>query len=170
MGSGTKRHESGTSAMGDVTAGRSLRDFHMRLYRAFHAQKDCLRPFAARLGLGSGQPKLLSYIAVHGSCTQRELAEFFEIDPSAVCRMLDSLERDGFISCLPASDRRTKVTELTDRGREVIAAWDERCAEAESVMLDGFAPEERDQFGDFLERARANLRSWASEERGETDE
>jgi len=142
----------------------------MRLYRAFHAQSDCLRPFAASLGLGSGQPKLLSYIATHGSCTQRELAEFFEIDPSAVCRMLDSLEKEGFIACHPASDRRTKVIELTDRGREAIAAWDKRCAEVESGMLDGFAPEERDQFGSYLERSRANLKSWASEERGEVDE
>ena len=170
MGNVMEQHGPKTPSMDDEMAGRSLSDYHMRLYRAFHAQKNCLRPFAARLGLGSGQPKLLSYIAVHGSCTQRELAEYFEIDPSAVCRMLDSLEKDGFIACLPASDRRTKVIELTDRGREAIVAWDERCAAAESAMLDGFAPEERDLFGDYLERARTNLKTWASKERSEADE
>ena len=38
------------------------------------------------------------------------------------------------------------------------------------AMLDGFAPEERDLFGDYLERARTNLKTWASKERSEADE
>ena len=151
-------------------AGSSLCDFHMKLYRAFHAQRACLRPFATHLGLGSGQPKLLSYIAAHGSCTQRELAEFFEIDPAAVSRMLDLLEKEGFISCRPATDRRTKVTELTDRGQAAIILWDERCAEVEVAMLDGFTPEQRELFGSYLERARANMRKLASKKRGSSDE
>ena len=155
MGNVMEQHGPKTPSMDDEMAGRSLSDYHMRLYRAFHAQKNCLRPFAASLGLGSGQPKLLSYIAVHGSCTQRELAEYFEIDPSAVCRMLDSLEKDGFIACLPASDRRTKVIELTDRGREAIVAWDERCAAAESAM--SYFTNDVDTISEALNNSFANL-------------
>ena len=30
--------------------------FYMLLYRAFHAQRKCLRPFMAELGLAPGQP------------------------------------------------------------------------------------------------------------------
>ncbi len=33
--------------------------FYMLLYRAFHAQRKCLRPFMAELGLAPGQPKVL---------------------------------------------------------------------------------------------------------------
>ena len=51
--------------------------FHMLLYRAFHAQRNYLRPHLARLGLGAGQPKLLSYLTGHGPCRQRELAGYF---------------------------------------------------------------------------------------------
>jgi DNA-binding MarR family transcriptional regulator len=165
-----KRQEEPDSTEGTVGSGRSLSDFHMKLYRAFHAQRDCLRPFAASLGLGSGQPKLLSYIAAHGFCTQRELAAFFEIDPSAVCRMLDSLEREGFIVCTRATDRRTKLMELTNRGRDAIDAWDKRCAEVEAAMLDGFAPEERDLLANYLERVQMNLRSLVSRERADAHE
>ena len=50
--------------------GRSLEDMHMLLYRAYHAQTNYLRPRMARLGLGPGQPKLLAYLAVHGTSTQ----------------------------------------------------------------------------------------------------
>ena len=64
------------------------RRFHMMLYRLFHAQRTELRREGAALGLGAGQPKLLSYLLAHGSCMQKELADYFEIDPAAVSRML----------------------------------------------------------------------------------
>ena len=73
--------------------GSSLEDFHMRLMRAFHAQRAYLRPRVDELGLGPGQPKMLVYLAVHGPSSQREVADFFECDPGAVSRMFDSLER-----------------------------------------------------------------------------
>ena len=89
----------------------------MLLYRAFHAQRSCLRPHVARLGLGAGQPKLLWYLAGHGPCRQRELAEYFEIDPAAVCRMLDSLEKGGFVArSAQQGDRRADVVRLTEKG------------------------------------------------------
>lgn len=69
------------------------RTFHMLLYRAFHAQRNYLRPCFGRIGLGAGQPKLLVYLDSHGPCRQKELADYFEIDPAAVSRMMDTLER-----------------------------------------------------------------------------
>ena len=65
------------------------RPFHMLLYRAFHAQRHYLRPCLGEIGLEVGQPKLLGYLAGHGPCGQRELADYFEIDSAAVSRMLD---------------------------------------------------------------------------------
>ena len=53
------------------------RTFHMLLYRAFHAQRSYLRPCLGEIGLVVGQPKLITYLACHGPCGQRELAEYF---------------------------------------------------------------------------------------------
>ena len=69
--------------------------FHLLLYRAFHMQRSYLRPCLREIGLGSGQPKLLSYIAAHPDCRPKELADYFEIDPAAVSRMLDTMEKSG---------------------------------------------------------------------------
>ena len=80
--------------------------FHLLLYRAFHAQRNHLRQNLAPLGLGAGQPKLLSYLADNGPCPQRELAEYYEVDPAAVSRMLDALERGGFVVRRPDQARR----------------------------------------------------------------
>ena len=138
--------------------GRSLEDFHMRLMRAFHAQRACLRPAVDALGLGPGQPKLLVYVAVHGPATQREVADFFELDAGAVSRMFDSLERAGFVTSAPGRDRRTKAIALTERGLEAARGWELACDAEQEAMLEGFLPEEREQFASLLARARANLR------------
>lgn len=137
--------------------GRSLTDFHMRLFRAFHAQRAYLRPRIAELGMGPGQPKLVTYVAAHGPSTQREIADFFETDPGTVSRMLDALERAGFVTSCPGQDRRTKALALTERGLAAARAWDECCDEEQDAMLAGFSPEERERFADYLERAHANL-------------
>ena len=134
--------------------------FHMLLYRAFHAQRSLLRPRLRELGLGPGQPKLLSYLAQHGACSQKELADHFELDPAAVSRMLDALQRGGFLTRRPDETcRRRERAELTDAGREVYRLWDAACRGMEEKMLLGFSPEERDRFADYLLRAWQNLRS-----------
>lgn len=134
--------------------------FHMLLYRAFHAQRAALRPHMAQLGLGPGQPKLLSYLAAHGPSRQRQLAEYFEVDPAAVSRMVENLKRGGFVTARPdESCRRCELVELTERGRAAREAWAAHCRAMEERMLGGFDARERELFADFLERAARNLRA-----------
>ena len=136
------------------------RTFHMLLYRAFHAQRNFLRPSLGELGLGPGQPKLLNYLMNRGPCRQRELADYFEIDPAAVCRMLDCLQKSGFVTRrADGRSRRRGVVELTEAGRQINLDWQRRCRVMEEAMLSGFNPEERRQFADYLSRAYRNLRA-----------
>lgn len=138
-------------------------NFHMLLYRAFHTQRAWLGPWRSALGLGPGQPKLLRFLARQGPCSQRQLADYLEIDPAAVCRMLDTLEKGGFVTRRAhQSDRRTGVVELTDKGVGAAAAWQEACRGMERQMLRGFSPQEIGQFADYLRRARENLREPAA--------
>lgn len=135
------------------------RTFHMLLYRAFHAQRKYLRSCFGRIGLGAGQPKLLVYLNSHGPCRQKELADYFEIDPAAVSRMIDTLERGGFVvRRKDEASRRSDLAELTQKGQQAVQAWTELCAQEEEQMLQGFTPEERKKFADFLVRAYRNLR------------
>lgn len=134
-------------------------DFHLRLYRASHAQRTFLRAGHAQTGLGSGQPKLLAYIARHEACTQRDLARYYDLDAAGVCRMLDALERNGLIVSSPdPADRRAKRLRATDAGRASLAIWEDHCEQLEQAMLAGFTPEERTRFADYLERAYLNLK------------
>lgn len=134
--------------------------FHMLLYRAFHAERNRLRPYLSQIGLEVGQPKLLGYLADNGACQQSQLADHFDIDSAAVSRTLDTLERGGFLMRQPnVQSRRCNLVELTPKGREAHRQWQRHCLEIQQIMLAGFSPEEQAQFADFLSRVYHNFRS-----------
>lgn len=151
-------NETAPGAGGAPRRGRSLEDVHMRLMRAFHAQRAYLRPSVDALGLGPGQAKLLVYLMVHGPSSQREVADFFETDPGAVSRMFDSLERAGFVTSAPGRDRRTKALALTGRGEAAADAWELACDDEQEVALAGLSADERRELMVLLGRVHANLR------------
>ena len=137
---------------------------HILLYRAFHAQRNFLRPSLAELGLGAGQPKVLDYLAARGPCCQRQLADYFDVDPANISRMVESLERGGFVVRRCGGDgRRREVVAATEKGTEISRRWRERCREAEEVQLRGFTSEERARFADYLARSYRNLRGGEEE-------
>lgn len=140
-----------------LAIGRSLTGFSNSLTRTFQSGRTRLRRRGAELGLGPGQPKLLVYLTLHGPSGQRELADYFETDPSAISRMADALVRDGFVTSVPGHDRRARILAVTDRGRAAAITWDRVCWDEEQIMLDGFSIEERTAFADYLTRVRANL-------------
>ena len=139
--------------------------FHLLLYRAFHTQRGFLRPCLERIGLGPGQPKVVDYLREHGPCRQRELADYFEVDPAAVSRMVEALQKGGFVvRRADQGSRRGDLLELTPRGVEAAHAWEDRCREAEERMLRGFSSEERERFADYLDRAYRNLKEGKEED------
>lgn len=164
--SGTPAGLAGTvpsPAPGDPSAmDLDLTDYRSLLFRAAHAQRALMHPFMASIGLGTGQPKFLSYLHRFGACSQRELANYFELDPAGVSRALDALERKGFVTFeQDASDRRAKVVRLTPEGARVAQSWDAACCEEAQAMLEGFSAKERAVFANYLTRAHANLRAYS---------
>lgn len=137
--------------------GRTLTDMHMLVVRAYHAQTNYLRAQMAHAGLGPGQPKVLSYLAVHGPSSQSDIARFYEIDCAAVSRMFDSLQKGGFVRVFKGSDARTRQAELTDKGHEALSVWETTCDEADSISLSGLTEEERKVLAKGLAKMHDNF-------------
>lgn len=107
---------------------------------------------------------MLVYLESHGPCRQKELADYFEVDPAVVSRMMETLERGGFVvRRRDESSRRCDLSKLTEKGKEAVRAWTNFCAQEEEQMLRDFTPEERQRFADFLTRAYQNLRNGKEE-------
>lgn len=131
---------------------------HTLLTRTARLMQNDLRPHLTAVGLSPGQPKVLRCLMTREPLSQRQLAYYCEVDPAVICRMLDSMERDGFlVRTASPTDRRTGEVRLTNKGREAFQYWEEQCSALEERMLQGFSQEEREQLAGFLDRAYRNV-------------
>lgn len=131
---------------------------HLALYKAFHAQKNSLRPGMAKMGLSPGQPKVLRYLAVHENCMQKEIAEALDIEPATVSRLLTNMEQNGLaVRALPAERRRAESVCITEEGRSALARLETLCHSVEEQAMQGFTEEERRQAIGILCRMYRNL-------------
>ena len=85
---------------------------HTLLSRTAHVMRNYLRPHLGKLGLSTGQPKVLRCLDALGPCSQRVLADYCEVDPAAICRMLEGMERDGLLERRPSRTGRRGASAL----------------------------------------------------------
>jgi len=77
--------------------------------------------FAKSTGLSMPQFSLLMQMHHKGACGMSEVSERFEITPAAASQLVDKLVQNGFIQREEdPNDRRAKLLNLTDKGRDLI--------------------------------------------------
>jgi DNA-binding MarR family transcriptional regulator len=117
------------------------------------------------LGLYRGQPPVLFALWEQEGLTQTELSKRMKVTPATITKMLQRMERAGFIQRRPdAEDQRISRVHLTETGRrvqsQVEAAW--QTIEAETFA--DFTLEERLLLRRFLLQLRENLLHATGEE------
>jgi len=111
------------------------------------------------VGLYRGQPPVLGILWDEEGLTHTELAQRLDKTPSTITKMLQRMEKTGFVIRPPdAEEQRVSRVYLTDTGRaiktQVQAIWE--TMEAETFA--GFTLEERVLLRRFLIQLRDNLR------------
>lgn len=133
--------------------------FNLLILKVFHAQKNQVRPKMTEIGLSPGQPKVLTFLALHGPCLQKKLADACDIEPATISKLLHSLEELELIERNNRpGDRRATEIKLTQAGQELfeneIAG---RIDTINTTSLSGFSEHEREQFILYLKRMYRNL-------------
>lgn len=128
------------------------------IFRLSRANKTMIGGHLRELGLAPGQELLLLQLWDRDDCTQTDLVERLGIDPSTVTKMLQRLERDGWVRrCRSGDDGRATLVTLTDAGRDlryhVTALW--RDLERETVG--GLSPDEREQLLALLRKVESGI-------------
>lgn len=99
---------------------------------------------------------LLQGLVSRGSARARELADEAGIAPSTATRILDALERRGFVRRRRADDDRRAVTiTLTPLGHEVLRAQDDWFRAHQLAFFEALPPEEQELAPDLLVRLAA---------------
>jgi len=77
--------------------------------------------FAKSTGLSMPQFSVLMQLHYRGACGMSEISERFEVTAAAASQLVDKLVQSGFIKREEdPHDRRAKLLNLTDRGKELI--------------------------------------------------
>lgn len=113
---------------------------------------------AIRFDLTRAQWRALKAIRRREGLSQAELAEFLEMEPIAVGRVLDRLASAGFVERrADPNDRRRWCLHLTTRAHAVTDDMEVLAAELRQEALAGVSPADFEAFQRVLAQIRGNL-------------
>jgi DNA-binding MarR family transcriptional regulator len=106
----------------DIETERAAKDQAIRNLRMLILAGERYRQVLAEaIGLGTTESQALSYLEVHGSTGQSELARDLGLTSSALTALVDRLERQGVAERVPhPQDRRRSMIRVTERGATLV--------------------------------------------------
>jgi MarR family transcriptional regulator for hemolysin len=120
-----------------------------------------------QLGMTFTHCKVLVFLSRNEGATQAKLAEASDTEPMTLVRVLDRMERDGWIERRPdPADRRAYRLHLKPASNPVLAEILRIAEKARSEALAGLSADQREQMTNMLEHVRTNLSALVAE--GET--
>lgn len=133
----------------DFLVGQISHLHHTRVHQLFEA-----------LGLYRGQPVVLFALWEREGLTQSELAAQMNNTPATITKMLQRMEKTGFITRKtdPKDQRITRVY-LTEAGKAVQSHVEEIWAAMERETFSSFSDAERQDLHRYLTQIRQNLQS-----------
>jgi MarR family transcriptional regulator, organic hydroperoxide resistance regulator len=110
------------------------------------------------LGLYRGQPSVLQALWEQEGLMHTDLARRLGVQPATITKMLQRMEKAGFIERRPdPDDQRVSRVYLTEAGRSVQAGVQQVWRQLEAEAFAGFTLEERVLLRRFFLDIRANL-------------
>ena len=125
---------------------------------------------AIRFGLSESDVDALEVLIDTGAATAGRLAEVMGLTTGAVTRVVDRLERAGYVRRIPdPTDRRRVIVDLIPERMAAVEATMTRFGEKSAVELDRYSDAELAVINDFLTRMAAVTRDEANALRETTD-
>jgi len=107
--------------------------------------------FAKSTGLSMPQFSVLMQLHYRGACGMSEISERFEVTAAAASQLVDKLVQGGFIKREEdPHDRRAKLLNLTDRGKELVQQGIEERYRWVDQLAERLTAEERVQVSEAL--------------------
>lgn len=109
-------------------------------------------------GITFRQVQVLGTLACVGEMSQTALADRIQVEPSTVVRIVDRMERDGWIERFPSpTDRRVKLLRMTDKVEPVWQTIQEAGVRIRQRITEGLSEQQVSQLMNSLETMCANL-------------
>jgi DNA-binding MarR family transcriptional regulator len=123
-----------------------------------HLHRSRAQQLFETLGLYRGQPALLHVLWLEEGLTQAELAARMRLTPATLTRMVQRMEKAGFVRRAPdPADQRVLRVFLTGRGQAVRGEVERVFLQMEAETFAGLDESERSVLRGLLLRLRENL-------------
>ena len=110
------------------------------------------------LGLSRAQWSVLAILSNHEGVSQSQISQELEIEKSTAWRLIDQVEKSGWIERRPIpGDRRLWSIHLTDQARQLLVEIERVIMHAREDMLRGLSEEQQNTLTDLLRTVKLNL-------------
>lgn len=110
------------------------------------------------LGLSRAQWSVLAILSNHEGVSQSQISQELEIEKSTAGRLIDQVEKSGWIERRPIpGDRRLWSIHLTDQARQLLVEIERVIMHAREDMLRGLSEEQQNTLTDLLRAVKLNL-------------
>ena len=129
------------------------------LGRCAHLSRERLDARLTQYDVTPAQIRVLLYIHHHGGqVPQCEVIKHLKVKPSTANGILYRMEEKGFVTrSVSDSDARYRLIRLTEKGERQQTEFRRLLMEVESLMTQGWTPEERELFVRLLDKIVENL-------------
>ena len=110
------------------------------------------------LGLSRAQWSVLAILSNPEGVSQSQISQELEIEKSTAGRLIDQVEKSGWIERRPIpGDRRLWSIHLTDQARQLLVEIERVIMHAREDMLRGLSEEQQNTLTDLLRTVKLNL-------------
>lgn len=110
-------------------------------------------------GLHSAEWTVIASIKENGVVSQVILAEHLNIEPSAISKSLNALEKKGFIQREEGSDKREKMVSLTSKALSLYPSWEKIVKQHREQLLQNIPAEKLDDLFSTLKTIFSNAQN-----------
>ena len=111
-----------------------------------------------RIGLNSGQPRILQYVAKHAGCLHKDVAKNCGLDPSTITNSVNQLVKKGFLRReIFDSNRRETHLYVTESGQDIVRQCNQMMEKFDEQCMAGFSEEEIYWFERCMKKLYKNM-------------
>lgn len=135
-----------------------MESLHYLLMKSHSVMQRKIYSEAQKIGLTSGQPKILDYLYDHEGSDQKTIAGYCEIEPATLGSILLRMEQKGLIERRQKNgNRRSLFVYLTESGKDACEKMHDIFSQKDEQAIEGLNSEEVDRLKKMLTKVCENL-------------
>ena len=137
-----------------------IKSLEKKIYQYFLQNQKLTCPYKNMLKPTPTQLQIIEYLAshVHEEVYQRDLENIFSLKRATISGVLQTMEKNGFISrVVDKEDTRKKKILLNSSTKEIFLQGKKKVEEIEGILMQNISVEEKEIFGKILCQMKKNM-------------